>query len=181
MLSAAGLDPDSGGGGLDVMPCNQQGTPLHAYGQGVPKTEPTSQFLYYTVEMKFSQTLYYSSPKLTIPMYQFNLNSTTRNYPMTGVGPITSSYSDFDISSSGNYHPSRLLTTQMMGKDTFLTLLPTPSTSSSDRKFVGTLLSMSLYDRVVILPSHPIHPFHRPSQIKKLIKISMPGCRTPSQ
>jgi hypothetical protein len=77
------------------------------------------------------------------------MNSTTRIYPLTPDSALPSStYYDFDMSLSGNYHPSRLLTTQFMGKDTFLTLLPK---ASPNGKFTGTLLSMSLYDRVVIL------------------------------
>jgi hypothetical protein len=57
-------------------------------------------------------------------------------------------YYDFDLSLSGTFHPSRLLTTQLMGKDTFLKLLP----KTSNGIFEGTLLSMSLYDKV---PSPP--------------------------
>jgi hypothetical protein len=142
------LDPNSAGGGLDVTPCNQQGTPLHVYGQGIPKPQPSSQFVYYTVSMTFIQSTYSPTPQINIPSYYVGLNSTTRIYPQTAGSLPSSSYYDFDLSSSGNYHPSWLLNTQAMGKDTFLTLLPK---ASSGAKFAGTLLSMSLYDRVMIL------------------------------
>lgn len=53
-------------------------------------------------------------------------------------------YYDYDISLSGTFHPSRLLTTQSMGKDSFLKLLP----KTFNENFEGTLLSFSLYDKV---------------------------------
>jgi hypothetical protein len=150
------------------MPCNQQGTPIHVYSQGAPKAQPSSQYLYYTVAISFTQSL---------PLSLVQMNSTTRIYPLNEGFTPSSSYYDFDMSLSGNYHPSRLLNTQSMGKDTFLTLLPKASPTG---RFAGTLLSMSLYDRVIISLLDFLKPLdcRRHSVIKKLIRICSLDSRT---
>lgn len=145
-LSSSGLDTNALGGELDVILCNRQGTRLNVYSQGFPKSSSKTSFIYYTLTLTFSQSLYSPTPKSVVPVYVVEMNSTTRTYPKSGQSLQSTMYYDYDISLSGSFHPSQLLTTQLMGKDTFLTILP----HSTNGNFGGTLLSMSLYDRVLV-------------------------------